>query len=142
MMNQVQCGAAVTKVSDIARPTLAPATSGALVHSLFPETHQAQQSEDHRARHGKHRALLQVPRRELWVPGKAVHFWLIHQEIERVQAAQRPAGIGAVELRPGLTLRVQLLDSSLRALPQLSDRPELDGIGGTSLGARGLQAHA
>jgi hypothetical protein len=64
---------------------------------------------------------------------------LINQEVEGVKSTQDVV-IGAVEVGPLLPQLVELLHTALGALLQLSDRPELDGAGGTCLGACGLQA--
>jgi hypothetical protein len=68
-----------------------------------------------------------------------VNLGLIDQQVEGVEPAQDVV-IGAVAVGPLLPQLVELLEAALGALLQLSDRPELDGAGGTCLGACGLQA--
>ena len=73
---------------------------------------------------------------------QTVHFGLVDQQVERVESAQRTVAIGAVELAPRFTLRLQLTRLALRPLTQLIDGTELDRIGGARLRARRLEADA
>src|SRR5213595_3056817 len=111
MMSQVQCGAPLKNVSDIAGSS--PAL---LVHAPFPQAYDGQQSEDGRAGHGEAPALGEVRGRQL-------------------RMARQPVDLG------GDTLGLELSDAFLGAGPQLGNRPELDRVGGTGLGARRLEAH-
>src|SRR5207237_3358945 len=135
MMNQVQCGAPLKNVSYIAGSS--PAL---LVHAPFPQAYDGQQSEDGRARHGEAPALGEVRGRQLRMTRQPVDLGLVNEEIEGVQPAERSGRAGAVELR-GDALGLELSDALLGAGPQLGDRPELDRVGGTGLGARRLEPH-
>src|SRR5437868_4248279 len=134
-MNQVQCGAPLKNVSDIAGSS--PAL---LVHAPFPQAYDGQQSEDGRAGHGEAPALGEVRGRQLRMARQPVDLGLVHEEIEGVQPAERSGRACAVELR-GDALGLELSDALLGAGPQLGDRPELDRVGGTGLGARRLEPH-
>src|SRR5207248_2470780 len=84
MMSQVQCGAPLKNVSDIAGSS--PAL---LVHAPFPQAYDGQQSEDGRAGHGEAPALGEVRGRQLRMARQPVDLGLVHEEIEGVQPAER-----------------------------------------------------
>src|SRR2546427_1145738 len=127
MMNQVQCGAPLKKVSDIA------GSSPALfVHAPFAQADDGQQSEDGGARDGQRPARREVARRQLWMPRQAVHLRPVDQQVERVQPAQCPVRVRAVQVRLH-ALRVQLLDALLRPRAQLGNGPELNRVRGARL---------
>src|SRR5437867_3958094 len=138
MMYQVQCGDAVTKVSDIAAAL--PACPD-LFHAPFANAHERDQAEDRAGRRGERAALRQVA---AWQPGflrQAVDLGVVDEQIEGVQAAQRAVRIIAIELGAFLSLSLELHQTFLRANAQLRDGAELDRIGGTRLGASGLEPH-
>src|SRR6266516_3708049 len=97
MMNHVQCGAPLKKVSDMA---LAPGwrvrarltRPALLVHAALAQADEREQPEHRGARHGEAGALAEVPCRQLRVPRQPVHLRLVHQQVERVEAAQGPFG--------------------------------------------------
>src|SRR5438270_8316827 len=91
MMSQVQCGAPLKKVSDIAGSS--PAL---LVHAPFPQAYDGQQSEDGRARHGEAPAPGEVRGRQLRMTRQPVDLGLVHEEIEGVQPAERSGRACAV----------------------------------------------
>src|SRR6266852_3277799 len=124
MIDQVQCGDAVKKVSDT------------LIHPPLPEAHDAQERHQGGA-HGRQRgAREEVPRRELGVARQTVHLGLVRNEIERVQAAEHRL-VGAIQPGARLPQHVQLLHPPLSPLLELADRPELNGLSGTRLCAGG-----
>src|SRR6266581_3151513 len=137
MMNHVQCGDAVKKVSDIHDSFL-------LVHPPFPDADHREQAEHGGRRDRERAALLQAAAGKLRIGGQAVHFRVVHQQIERVQAAERAVRIVAVEPRARFSLSFELLHALLRADAQLADGAELDRISRTRFGARGFEpdAHA
>src|SRR5206468_11799461 len=143
MMNQVQWGAPVKKVSDItgAPPSPSPSPSAALlVHAPLPQADERQHAQHGGARHRERGALREAARRELRLPREPVHLWLVHEQVERVEPAEGSLRVGAVEL--GLdALRLELVDALMRPRAQLDDRPELDRVCGAGLRARGLQPH-
>src|SRR5436309_3388281 len=137
MMNHVQCGDAVKKVSDIHDSFL-------LVHPPFPDSDQRERAE-HCGRRDRERAtLFQTVAGKLRIGGQAVHFRVVHQQIERVQAAERAVRIVAVEPGAHFALRLELVHALLRAGAQLADGAELDRVGRTGFRAGGLEpdAHA
>src|SRR2546425_7201100 len=137
MMNQVQWGAPVKKVSDMSR---ASPSAALLVHAPFPQADERQHAQYSGARRREGGALGEVPRRQLRVPWQSVHLGLVDQQVERIETAERPVGVGAVEL--GLdALRLELVDALVRPRPQLGDRPELNGVRRARFRARGLEPH-
>src|SRR5437773_6759671 len=137
MMNQVQCGAPLKKLSDITRTSAAAAL---LVHAPLPQADERQHAQYGGARRREGGTLGEVARRQLWVPGQAVDLGLIDQQVERIEPAERPIRVGAVEF--GLdALRLELVDALMCARAQLGNRAELDGVRGTRLRARGLEPH-
>src|SRR6266550_3163016 len=137
MMNHVQCGDAVKKVSDIHDSFL-------LVDPPFPDSDQREHAE-YRGRRDRERAtLLQAVAGKLRIGGEAVHFRVVHQQIERVQAAERAVWVVTVEPGAHFALRLELVHALLRADAQLADGAELDRISRTRFGARGFEpdAHA
>src|SRR5438874_4199231 len=136
IMNQVQWGAPVKKESDISRASPGAAL---LVHAPLPQADERQHAQDGGARHREGGALGEVPRRQLWVPRQPVYLGFVDEEVERIEPAERPFRVGAVEL--GLhALRLELVDALVCARAQLGDRPELDRVRGARLRARGLEA--
>src|SRR5216117_4089056 len=113
MKNQVQWGAPVKKVSDItgAPPSPSPSPRAALlVHAPLPQADERQHAQDGGARHREGGALGEVPRRKLWVPRQPVYLGFVDEEVERIEPAERPFRVGAVEL--GLhALRLELVDA-------------------------------
>src|SRR5260370_9083751 len=110
MMNQVQCGAPLKKVSDMMRPLVGRRSGAArrlLVHAALPQAHEGQQAEYRGPRHRECAGLLQVARRQLRVARQAVLLSLLHPEIEGVAPAQRPPGVVAVPLAPSSAPGVQ-----------------------------------
>src|SRR5882762_2828348 len=95
MIHQVQCGAALKKVSDIARTSPAAAL---LVHAPLPQADEGQHAQDGGARRREGGALGEVPRRQLRVPRQSVHLGFVDQQVEGIETAERPVGIGAVQL--------------------------------------------
>src|SRR5205809_943353 len=137
IMNQVQWGAPVKKESDISR---APPGAALLVHAPLPQADERQHAQDGGARHREGGALGEVPRRQLWVPRQPVYLGFVDEEVERIEPAERPFRVGAVEL--GLhALRLELVDALVGPRAQLGDRPELDRVRGAGLRARGLEPH-
>src|SRR5882724_2708056 len=137
MMNHVQCGDAVKKVSDIHHSFL-------LVHPPFPDSDQREHAEHRGRRHRQRATLLQAAAGKLRIGGQAVHLGIVDEKIEGVQATQRPIRIVTVEPRPRFSLSFELLHALLRADAQLADGPELDRISRTRFGTGGLEpdAHA
>src|SRR6266550_535960 len=136
IMNQVQWGAPLKKVSGISRASHSPTL---LVHAPLPQADERQHAQHGGARHRERGALGEVPRRQLRVPRQAVHLGFVDEEVERIEPAERPFRVGAVEL--GLhALRLELVDALVCARAQLGDRPELDRVRGARLRARGLEA--
>src|SRR2546429_3718536 len=136
IMNQVQWGAPVKKEPDISRASPGAAL---LVHAPLPQADERQHARDGGARHREGGALGEVPRRQLWVPRQPVYLGFVDDEVERIEPAERPFRVGAVEL--GLhALRLELVDALVCARAQLGDRPELDRVRGARLRARGLEA--
>src|SRR3989475_12978725 len=139
MMNQVQCGAPLKKVSDISVLS-SPFRAALIVHPALAQADERQHAEDGRARHRQPCALREIARRQLRLARQPVHLRLVHQQVERVEPAQRPVRVGAVQL--GLdTLRLELVDALVSARAQLGDRAELDRVGWTGLRAGGLEPH-
>src|SRR2546425_1570548 len=131
MMNQVQCGAPLKKVSDISVLS-SPFRAALIVHPALAQADERQHAEDGRARHRQPCALREIARRQLRLARQPVHLRLVHQQVERVEPAQRPVRVGAVQL--GLdTLRLELVDALVSARAQLGDRAELDRVGWTGL---------
>src|SRR5207245_711246 len=113
MMNQVQCGAPLKKLSDIARTSSAAAL---LVHAPLPQADERQHAQYGGARRREGGALGEVARRQLRVPRQSVHLGLVDQQVERIEPAERPVWVGAVEL--GLdALRLELVDALVRPRP-------------------------
>src|SRR5881628_1217032 len=113
MMNQVQCGAALKKVSDIPR---ASPCAALLVHAPLPQAHERQHAQNGGARYRERGALGEVPRRELRVSRQPVHLGFIDEEVKRIQPAERALRVGAVEL--GLdALGLELVDALVRPRP-------------------------
>src|SRR5256714_3723091 len=133
MMSQVQCGAPLKKVSDIAGSS--PAL---LVHAPFAQAHDGQQSQNGRARHGQAPALGEVRRRQFRVARQAVDLGLVHEEVKGVQPAERALRVRTVQLRVD-ALGFQLSDALFGARAELGNRPELDRVGGARLRARRLE---
>src|ERR671931_604322 len=69
-ISQRQCGAAVKKVSDVARP----------------QTEKPKQPEHHGTQGRPQRTESQVARRQLRIAGEAVGFRLVNEQIEGIQA--------------------------------------------------------
>src|SRR5216117_449830 len=117
MKNQVQWGAPVKKVSDItgAPPSPSPSPPAALlVHAPLPQADERQHAQYGGARRREGGTLGEVARRQLWVPGQAVDLGLIDQQVERIEPAERPIRVGAVEF--GLdALRLELVDALMCA---------------------------
>src|SRR5262245_45569975 len=65
---------------------------------------------------------------------------LVEQEEERVEPAERPLRVGAVELRVLVAHLLELRDPLFRLGHQLVPEPELDRLGGARLGAGGAEA--
>src|SRR5213080_2634802 len=126
----------------LAPPSPSPSSSRTahVVHPVLAQAYEREHSQNRRARHGKAGALAQVACRQLRLRGQAVHLGLVHQQVERVEPAERPLRVGAVQIGFG-ALSAELLHPFLGPLPQLRNRPELDRVGRTGLGARGLEAH-
>src|SRR5258706_689283 len=137
MMNQVQCGDAVKKVSDMHDSFL-------LVHAPFPDSDQCEHAEHGGRRDRERAALLQAAAGKLRISRQAVHLGIVDEKIEGVQATQRPIRIVAVEPGAHFALRLELVHALLRADAQLADGPELDRISRTRFGTGGLEpdAHA
>src|SRR5712691_1816856 len=135
MMNQVQWGAPLKKVSDIGRSPRA-----LLIHAPLPQADERQQAQHSAARHREPGALGKVAGRQLGPARQPVHLRLVHEEIERVEAAERSTGVGAVQLGLG-ALRLELVDPLLGPRAQLGDRAELDRVGRARLRAGGLEPH-
>src|SRR5436309_2377083 len=137
IMNQVQWGAPLKKVSDIAG---ASPCAALLVHAPLPQPDERQHAQDGGARHREGGALGEVPRRQVGVPRQPVYLGFVDEEVKRIEPAERPFRVGAVEL--GLdALGLELVDPLARARAQLRDRPELDRVRGARLRARGLEPH-
>src|SRR5213592_2864804 len=99
-----------------------------LVHTPLAQPDERQQAQ-HRATRRRERAtLLQVPAGKLRVFRQTVDLRLIHEEVERVEAAERAIRIVAVQAGALLTLTLELHHTLLRAGAQLGDRPELDRV--------------
>src|SRR5438093_431623 len=111
-----------------------------VVHAALAQADERQHPEDGRARQGERRALGEVARRQLRVARQPVHLRLVHEEVERVEPAQRAIRVGAIQLCLD-ALRLELVDALLRPRPQLDDRAELYRVRGTRLRARGLEPH-
>src|SRR5262249_1791296 len=79
--------------------------------------------------------------RHLRLRWQAVDLGPVHQQVERVQAAEHLL-VSAVQPCPRLALPVQLSEPGLRVLAELGDRPEPDRAGRARLGAGRLQAGA
>src|SRR3989454_332099 len=139
MMNQVQCGAPLKKVSDMGGGGSAR-VRGDFLHAPLAQADERQQSEDRRARGREGGAPAEGPRRQLRVRRQPVHLRLVHQQVERVEAAQRPVRLGAVQLRLH-ALRAELVHALVGPRAQLRDRAELDRVGRTRLGAGRLEPH-
>src|SRR6266545_5499297 len=135
MMNHVQCGDAVKKVSDIHDSFL-------LVHAPFPDANQCEHAEHRRRRHRERATLLQAVAGKLRISRQAVDLGIVDEKIEGVQATQRPIRIVTVEPGAHFALRLELVHALLRPRAQLADRPELDRIGRASFGAGGLEPDA
>src|SRR6266699_2015725 len=135
MMNQVQWGAPLKKVSDIGRSRRA-----LLIHAPFPQAHERQQAQHGAARHREAGAPGKVAGRQLGPARQPVHLRLVHEEIERVEAAERATGVGAVQLGLG-ALRLELVHPLLGPRAQLGDRAELDRVGRARFRAGGLEPH-
>src|SRR6266566_5150947 len=113
IMNQVQWGAPVKKESDISRASPGAAL---LVHAPLPQADERQHAQDGGARRREGGALGEVARRQLRVPRQAIHLGLVDQQVERIETAQRPVWVGAVQL--GLdALRLELVDALVRPRP-------------------------
>src|SRR2546430_16351912 len=126
MMNQVQWGAPVKKVSDITGAPPSP-SAALLVHAPLPQADERQHAQHGGARHRERGALREAARRELRLPREPVHLWLVHEQVERVEPAEGSLRVGAVEL--GLdALRLELVDALMRPRAQLDDRAELDRV--------------
>src|SRR2546426_7619354 len=127
MMSHLQCGAPLKKVSDMAR---SPSAQGRwlLVHAPLAQANERQHPEDRGARHRERGALLEVAGRQLGIARQPVHLGLVHEQVERVEAARGALGLRAVQLRLH-ALRPQLILALLRARAQLGDGPELDRVG-------------
>src|SRR5882762_4930840 len=137
MMIHRQWGAAVKNVSGTALiGELLLARRG--VRPAHAEVDDAHQAEHQRARGREQRAWHQVSGRQPRAGRQAIHFGLVDEEKERIEPSQHPV-VGAVEIRAPLALRVELADPGLRLLSELGNRPEHDRVGGTGLGAGGLQ---
>src|SRR6266581_4415392 len=137
MMNHVQCGDAVKKVSHIHDPFL-------FFHAPFANSNQGKYAEHGGGGDRECTALFQTRARELWVGGQTVNLRVIHQQIERVEAAERAVWIVAVELRAFFSLALELRHALLRAGPELGNWTELNRVGRARFRAGGLEpdAHA
>src|SRR5437879_13398936 len=101
MMSHLQWGAAVKNVSDMSRGSLGSVLTGGggwgaafdRVHPPLAQAHEREQTEDRGAGGRERAAALQVAARELRVRGQAIDLGLVDQELEGVQAAQRPVGV-------------------------------------------------
>src|SRR5205823_6519538 len=138
MMNQVQWGAPLKNVSGGMACASRPAGGRVFVHPPLAQADERQHAHDGRARDGEAGALAEVLCRQLGMPWQAVHLGLVHQQVERVQPAERSSRARAVQFRVH-ALRLELCDPLLGAGPQLGNRPELDRVGGAGLGARRLE---
>src|SRR3989441_2325002 len=78
MMNQVQCGAPLKKVSGMSVLS-SPSRAALIVHPALAQAHERQHAEHRRARDGEAGALAQVARGELGLPWQPVHLRLVHQ---------------------------------------------------------------
>src|SRR5437899_6283282 len=109
------------------------------LHASLAQTHERQQAQDGAARGRKGATLLQAPARKLRVLRQTVHLRLIYEEVEGVEAAERASRIVAVQPRALLALGLELHEALVRPLAQFGDRPELDRIRWTRLGAGRLE---
>src|ERR1044072_6605894 len=132
MMSQVQCGGPVKKVSDIAGSSAPPHDR---VDAVLPNSEQREETQDHGGRAREQRASPESAAGEPRVGRQPVGLRLVHQEVERVEAAQGVVGIGAVQVRLRFPLGVQLVYPPMRPLPQLAHRAELDQTGRAALRA-------
>src|SRR5262245_4331874 len=100
---------------------------------------RTQPDEDGRA-DGEQRVDDDVALRDLRILRKVVRGWLCQQQEERVQATQKTLLIGPIELGVLEAHRLQGLHTLAGLRDQLVAEPKLDGLGRTSLGARGPEA--
>src|SRR6266700_777143 len=113
MMNQLQCGAPLKKVSDI--PGTSPGAA-LLVHAPLPQADERQHAQYGGARRREGGALGEVARRQLRVPRQAIHLGLVDQQVERIETAVRTVWVGAVQL--GLDApSLELVDALVRPRP-------------------------
>src|SRR5262245_8476519 len=114
---------------------------GALsIAASLPAIAEGQQGAqpDHEGRaDGEERIDYNVALRELRLVRQVVGRRLREQQEERVQAAQKPFGVGAVELRILEAHPLQGLDPLLGLRDELVAEAELDRVGRTCLGAGG-----
>src|SRR5260370_9197259 len=99
MMNQVQCGAPLKNVSDIARASPAPTPATAptlLVHAALAQADERQHAHHPGTRRGQHRALGEAAPRQLGMPRQAVDFRLVHLQVERVESPHGLVPVAAV----------------------------------------------
>src|SRR5690242_7957304 len=120
-----------------------PPSSARAAHFIHPPLAQTDQGEDaeyRRARDRERGAFSQIARWERGLPGQPVHLRLVHEEVKRIEPAERALRVSAVEL--GLdALRFELVDALVCARAQLDDRPELDRVRGARLRACGLEPY-
>src|SRR5438552_19211044 len=100
MMNQVQWGAPVKKVSDItgAPPSPSPSPSAALlVPAPLPQADERQHAQHGGAPPRERGAVREAARRGLRLPRQPRDLWPVHEQVERVEPAEGSLRAGAAE---------------------------------------------
>src|SRR5205823_1229275 len=104
------------------------------------ECEQGAQADDQRRADGQERVDDHVALRELRILRQVVRAGPREQEEERVEAAEKPLRVGAVELRVLEAHRLERLDALLRLGDQVVAEAELDRLGRARLRARRPEA--